>query len=140
MNSGSIKHLKNIQRTMPGFRHQCGQPNSVAFRQYQVLPSHLVVFLLLAISSITMTCNELLLASPLHAANSNSASLNRPRINFSDPPTQRSSSSGAATIFGSLAFKALLISLANAVFPQPLKNCELKRDTMKNQSMLSCAW
>jgi hypothetical protein len=53
----------------------------------------------------------LFVASPLQVANSASASAlaNKPRTSFSDPPTQRSNSSGADTILGVQALRALEI-------------------------------
>mmetsp|Transcript_26809 Transcript_26809/g.58808 ORF Transcript_26809/g.58808 Transcript_26809/m.58808 type:complete len:501 (+) Transcript_26809:744-2246(+) len=72
-----------------------------------------------SISSITTTCNADLVASPLQAANSASASVNNSLTSFSDPPTHLSSSSGADTIFGALARSAFAIWRANNVLPVP---------------------
>ncbi|KAL3775400.1 hypothetical protein HJC23_008624 [Cyclotella cryptica] len=66
---------------------------------------------------MTITCSADRVASPLHAANSASASWKSSRTSRSEPPTHRSRSSGAATILGALAFNALAISRANAVLP-----------------------
>ena len=70
-----------------------------------------------SISSITITCKALFVASLLQAANSASASANNCRTNFSLPPTQRSNNSGAETIFGVRARNAREISRASAVLP-----------------------
>mmetsp|Transcript_532 Transcript_532/g.1142 ORF Transcript_532/g.1142 Transcript_532/m.1142 type:complete len:309 (-) Transcript_532:367-1293(-) len=72
-----------------------------------------------SISSMTMTWRADREASPLTDASSASASWKSSRTRRSEPPTQRSSSSGAETILGALARNALAISLANAVLPHP---------------------
>ena len=70
-------------------------------------------------TSMTMKCNELLVASPLHAASSASASTNNARTSFSLPPTQRSNRSGVDIFLGDRALNALDISRAKAAFPHP---------------------
>mmetsp|Transcript_19927 Transcript_19927/g.43317 ORF Transcript_19927/g.43317 Transcript_19927/m.43317 type:complete len:231 (-) Transcript_19927:1408-2100(-) len=72
-----------------------------------------------SISSITMTCNPDCAGSPRQTRSSASASSKSLRTEVSVPPTHRSKSSGAETIFGGRSVSNREISLASAVLPQP---------------------